>query len=215
MLRTILQTHRQKRLSQRNLGEEVKRYTGHRFDDLGVGRLRHFLMGRKEVFLFDGETDEVGLVESEGFKPMRETLEDLKPGNLFDRSYFENVGEKMVVLGKRRREEEGGRREEEEGGGRREEEGRRRERGGRRREEGGRREGGWRKEDGRRREEGGGQRRMGGGGLREEGELIRKEEGRRRENQGNRKEQGIKGRKEGEMFQEYELFFGKAIQITD
>jgi len=74
-------------LSERLIHEELKRYIKMRFEELGAGSLRDYLISKKEIFVYNPETDKFMLKDPK-FKVCYETLNDLKPGNLIDPKYY-------------------------------------------------------------------------------------------------------------------------------
>lgn len=74
-------------LSERFLSDELKRYTKMRFEELGVGSLRDYLLSKRDIFLYNPETDNFMLRDSK-FKACSEAVKDLAPGNLIDMKYY-------------------------------------------------------------------------------------------------------------------------------
>lgn len=92
MIITIIKSfkvHEKIGLSERFISDELKRYTKMRFEELGVGSLRDYLLSKKSVFFYNPETDRFLLnVSGKKFKVCCETLQDLKAGNLIDPKYY-------------------------------------------------------------------------------------------------------------------------------
>lgn len=90
MIITIIRSFKKMKkfgLSERFLSDELKRYTKMRFEELGVGSLRDYLLSKRDIFLYNPETDNFMLRNTE-FNPTNESLIDLKAGNLIDVKYY-------------------------------------------------------------------------------------------------------------------------------
>lgn len=74
-------------LSERLILDELKRYTRMRFEELGVGSLRDYMISKTDVFFYNPESDKF-LLKDPKFKVCHETLNDLKPGNLIEPKYY-------------------------------------------------------------------------------------------------------------------------------
>ena len=90
MIITIIHSFKrieQSGLSERLIQDELRRYTKMRFEELGVGSLRDYLISKRDIFIYNPETDKF-LLKDPKFKVCYETLNDLRPGNLIDSKYY-------------------------------------------------------------------------------------------------------------------------------
>ena len=82
-INTLILLHSFKRIEKNGLSErlildELRRYTRMRFEELGVGSLRDYLISKRDTFIYSPENDRF-LLKDPKFKVCYETLNDLRP----------------------------------------------------------------------------------------------------------------------------------------